>query len=77
MAAASKEARKNLNVKCLNIFPFYHNVLIFNENEVLSSVPVEAQAARKDKTIGARRNLNFALADISSSIIWKDQAILC
>ena len=29
-------------------------------------------------TIGARRNhLNFALPDISPSIIWKDQAILC
>ena len=37
---------------------------------MLSSVPVEAQAARKDKTIGARRNhLNFTFPDISSSLI--------
>ena len=53
-------------------------VLLSVPDEVFSSVPVEAQAARKDKTIGAKRNhLNFALPDISSSIIWKDQVILC
>ena len=37
------------------------------------SVPVEAQALRKHKRTGARRNhLNFALPDISSSIIYKE-----
>jgi hypothetical protein len=36
---------------------------------VLSSVPVEAQALRKHKRAGAKRNhLNFALPDISFSI---------
>ena len=45
-------------------------VLISNGEEVLLSVPVEAQALRENKTIGARRNhLNFALPDISSSPI--------
>ena len=35
----------------------------------LFGVSVEAQAVRKDKTIGAKRNhLNFALSDTSSSI---------
>ena len=53
-------------------------VLLSVPDEVFSSVPVEAQAARKDKTIGAKRNhLNFTLPDISSPTIWKDQAILC
>ena len=52
-------------------------VLICNVEEVLSSVPVEAQAVRKDKRTGARKNhLNFALPDISSSYIWKNLAIL-
>ena len=47
-------------------------------DEVFSSVPVEAQAARKDKTINAKRtHLSFTLPNISSSSIWKDQAILC
>ena len=44
-------------------------VLLSVPDEVFSSVPVEAQEARKDKTIGAKRNhLNFAFPDISSSI---------
>ena len=43
-------------------------VLLSVPDEVFSSVPVEAQAARKDKTIGAKRNhLNFIFLDISSS----------
>ena len=51
----NKNAVKNMNVKYLNIFPFYHNVLICNEDEVLSSVPVEAQAIRKGKRINTRK----------------------
>ena len=45
-------------------------VLLSVPDEVFSSVPVEAQAAKKDKTIGAKRNhLNFTLPDISSTYI--------
>ena len=40
--------------------------MICNVEEVLSSVPVEAQEVRKDKTIDAKRNhLNFTLPDLS------------
>ena len=43
-------------------------VLLSVPDEVLSSVPVEAQAVRKDKTISVKRNhLNLALLNISSS----------
>jgi len=43
-------------------------VLICNVEEVLSSVPVEAQEVRKDKTIDAKRShLNCTLPDISST----------
>jgi hypothetical protein len=41
------------------------DVLLSVPDGVFSSVPVEAQAARKKKTIGARRNLlNFTLVNI-------------
>ena len=38
---------------------------------------VAREADNTAKGNDARRNLNFALPDISSSNIWKDQAILC
>ena len=53
-------------------------VLLSVPDEVLSSVPVEAQAVRKDKTIGAKRNhLNFMLPDISSSCNKKEKFGYC
>ena len=53
-------------------------VLICNVEEVLSSVPVEAQEVRKDKTIDAKRNhLNFTLPDISSTYIGRRLVIIC
>ena len=53
-------------------------VLVCNVEEVLLSVPVEAEAARKDKTIGAKRNhLNFTLPDISSTYIGRRLVIIC
>ena len=53
-------------------------VLLSVPDEVFSSVPVEALAARKDKTIGAKRNhLNFTLPDISSTYIGRRLVIIC
>ena len=53
-------------------------VLLSVPDEVFSSVPVEAQAARKDKTIGAKRNhLNFTLLDISSTYMEAFGYIIC